>query len=389
MNLKKPFSILVITFCFFLQNVSATNYPKVILRGDNPDPSIIRNGDGWSSSEEKVKPIDLKSASKQGVIAPKPVFRDPVYDGAADPIVIWNPLKKKWWMYYTNRRVTMTQLPGVSWVLGTPIGIAESKDGANWKYVGTANFPDLPTECGGKDATLWAPDVVKGSDGKWHMFLTVVPGIDSKWGIPGFITHLTSTDMRNWKYEKRISQLKKSVIDADILQMPGSWRMYYKDQNNYSHINMSESKDLYNWSEPKEILSINGEGPIAFQWKGYYWLFVDTWNGQTVHRSVDGNNWIVQPGGPILPDDEGKGKDDRTKALHANVVISNDCLYLYYFTHPGRIGADKDKDNYEQRRTSIQVVELELSKAGWITYNRNKPTFVKMSQEKGTVKHKK
>ena len=110
-------------------------------------------------------------------------------------------------------------------------------------------------------------------------------------------------------------------------------------------------------------------------------MIIDTWNGQTVHRSVDGNNWIVQPGGPILPTDEGTGKDDIPNGLHANVVISNDHVYLYYFTHPGRIGADKNKDTYEQRRTSIQVVELKLNKAGWITANRNKPTFVKMTQE--------
>jgi len=324
---------------------------------------------------------DQKLASKEGVIAPKPVFRDPVYDGAADPVVIWNPLVKKWWMYYTNRRATMTELPGVSWVFGTPIGIVESEDGANWKYVGVANFPDLPAECGGKDATLWAPDIVKGDDGKWHMYLSIVPGVATKWGLPGFIAHLTSIDMRNWKYEKRLSQLGTRVIDSDLLQMPdGMWRMYYKDQTKYSHINLTESKDLYNWSEPKEALKINGEGPIAFQWKGYYWLIIDTWNGQTVHRSVDGNNWIVQPGGPLLPDDEGTGKDDVPNGLHANVVISNDHVYMYYFTHPGRIGDDKKKDTFEQRRTSIQVVELELNDAGWITANRNKPTHVQMLQ---------
>lgn len=325
---------------------------------------------------------EQKLALKDGVVAPKPVFRDSVYDGAADPVVIWNPLVKKWWMYYTNRRATMTQLPGVSWVFGTPIGIAESDDGAHWKYLGVANFPDLPEECGGKDATLWAPDIVQGDDGKWHMYLSAVPGIATKWGLPGFIAHLTSTNMRDWKYEKRLSQLGTKVIDADLLRMPdGTWRMYYKDQTKYSHINLTESKDLYNWSDPKEALKINGEGPIAFQWKGFYWLIIDTWNGQTVHRSLDGNNWIVQPGGTLMPDDEGTGKDDVPNALHANIVISNDRAYMYYFTHPGRIGNDKKKDTFEQRRTSIQVVELELNEAGWITANRNKPTFVKMSHE--------
>lgn len=321
------------------------------------------------------------STKSNGVMAPKPVFRDPVYDGAADPIVIYNPMEKKWWMFYTNRRANQTQLPGVSWVHGSPIGVAESADGASWNYKRTANFPNLPDECGGKNVTLWAPDIIRGDDGQWHMYLTIVPGISDKWGLPGFIAHLTSRNLLDWKYESRLSQLGTQVLDADILKMKdGTWRLYYKDQNNYSHINVIESNDLYNWSEPKEALKINGEGPIAFKWKGYYWLIIDSWKGQTVHRSKDGNNWEVQPGGNLLPDEEGTGKDDIPNALHANIVVG-DRAYMYYFTHPGRIGSDKEKDTYEQRRTSIQVVELILDKDGWLTADRNHSTYVQLSPD--------
>src|ERR1035437_3692938 len=83
-------------------------------------------------------PTILLAQGQQGKLAAKPLFRDPIYDGAADPIVIWNPQVKKWWMFYTNRRANQTELPGVSWVFGTPIGIAESADSANWKYLGMA-----------------------------------------------------------------------------------------------------------------------------------------------------------------------------------------------------------------------------------------------------------
>jgi len=99
-----------------------------------------------------------------------------------------------------------------------------------------------------------------------------------------------------------------------------------------------------------------------------------------VHRSKDGDTWEVQPGSPLLPDDEGTGIDDIPNALHANVVLSNNRVYMYYFTHPGRTGENKKKDTYEQRRTSVQVVELELSKEGWITANRNAPTYVQLFQ---------
>ena len=79
-----------------------------------------------------------------GAVAAKPLFRDPVYDGAADPTLVWNAARKRWWMFYTNRRATAQGLPGVSWVHGTRIGIAESADGgAHWTYVGTADV-ELP-----------------------------------------------------------------------------------------------------------------------------------------------------------------------------------------------------------------------------------------------------
>ena len=34
--------------------------------------------------------------------APAPLYRDPVYDGAADPSVLWDPTRNAWIMYYTQ-----------------------------------------------------------------------------------------------------------------------------------------------------------------------------------------------------------------------------------------------------------------------------------------------
>ena len=93
------------------------------------------------------------TARSQDKIAPKPLFRDPVYDGAADPALIWSRADRKWLMFYTNRRASATELPGVSWVHGTKIGIAESLDhGATWRYAGTADI-----DYGGPNYTYWAP----------------------------------------------------------------------------------------------------------------------------------------------------------------------------------------------------------------------------------------
>ena len=101
-----------------------------------------------------------------GKIATKPLFRDPIYDGAADPVLCWNPSEKKWFMFYTNRRANAPNTPGVTWVHGTQIGIAESTDGgANWTYRGTAKI-----NYGQGEYSYWAPEVIE-HDGTYHIIL--------------------------------------------------------------------------------------------------------------------------------------------------------------------------------------------------------------------------
>ena len=69
--------------------------------------------------------------------APAPLFRDPIYDGAADPCAIWNRQERAWWIVYTSRRANV-DVPGVAYCHGTDIGIASSSDGGrSWRYRGT------------------------------------------------------------------------------------------------------------------------------------------------------------------------------------------------------------------------------------------------------------
>src|SRR5271166_417125 len=101
----------------------------------------------------------------QNAPAPKPLYRDPIHDGAADPSLVWNRAENAWTMFYTNRRAEMTMAnpKNVSWVHGTAIGIAKSNDGAHWKYSGTVKIP-----YGKPDYTYWAPDVI-WDRGLYHM----------------------------------------------------------------------------------------------------------------------------------------------------------------------------------------------------------------------------
>src|SRR5688572_31369702 len=110
-------------------------------------------------------------SAQKNDIAPKPLWDDPVYHGAADPVVVWNKKKKEWWMFYTNRRATIDDTTGVRWVHGTRIGVAVSKDGNNWRYLDTTNINYRPDD----GYTFWAPDVIEHR-GLYHMYLTYVPG---------------------------------------------------------------------------------------------------------------------------------------------------------------------------------------------------------------------
>ena len=64
------------------------------------------------------------------------VLKDPIHNGAADPVVIYNEETGTHYMLYTARRADVEE-EGVMWVHGTDIGIAESKDNGNsWEYIG-------------------------------------------------------------------------------------------------------------------------------------------------------------------------------------------------------------------------------------------------------------
>lgn len=307
--------------------------------------------------------------TNSGNLVEKPLFRDPVYDGAADPVVIWNPEEGKYFMFYTNRRAKADSLDGVSWVHGTKIGIAESLDGgATWEYRGTANI-DYPL-LEDTEATFWAPDVIE-HNGNYHMYLTIVPGVFKDWYHPRSIAHFTSDDLLNWEYESTLELSSERVIDASVFRLPnGNWRMYYNNENDGKSIYYADSEDLYTWIDSgKKVIGDRGEGAKIFTWKGKNWMVIDSWNGLSVYSSEDFENWKKQE--KNILQEPGKGEDDKVKGGHPDVVVQGDSAFIFYFTHPGRIPANEGVDNYETRRSSIQVAELENIN-GVIITNRDK-----------------
>lgn len=315
----------------------------------------------------------------QGGVKPasKPLFRDSVYDGAADPVVIRNEKEQSWFMFYTNRRASLKEVNGVDWVHGTPVGIAESVDGgAVWQYKCDADIG-----YGGPGYTYWAPDVVKAED-KYHMYLTVVPGTFSDWNHPRDIVHLTSDNLINWTFESVLKLASDKVIDAGVFKAEdGWWYMYYNNEKDRKSIYAAKSRDLYNWEDTgKAVGDKSGEGPKVFRFHNKYFMIVDNWDGLGVYSSDDLKNWQRQPENILQK--PGKGKDDGTKGLHADVVVNDDRAYIFYFTHPGRLpendgGAGSANNSYEVRRSSIQVAEL-IYKDGIITCDRDKQVYINL-----------
>lgn len=298
-----------------------------------------------------------------------PLYRDPVYDGAADPVLVWNREEKSWWMLYTQRRANL-ETPNVAYCYGNDIGIASSADGGRtWAYRGVL---DLSFERGKN--TFWAPDVVY-SNGVYHMFVVYIRGVYSNWGGNPRMAHYTSKNLWDWKFEDYVSTPTNNVIDATLLQMPDkSWRMWYKGPESVTMT--GRSNDLYNWTfKDKPVIGKpNHEGPKAFYFQGKYWMLTDEWNGMRVHRSEDASTWERQ--GMIL-DKPSKRNEDGPSGAHGDVVITGGKAYVFYFTHPGRERHGKADPGangiipFELRRSSIQVAEL-IVEGGTLVCDRDK-----------------
>ncbi len=292
-----------------------------------------------------------------------PIFRDPIFDGAADPSVVYNSSTDEWWIFYTQRRANVPSA-GVAYCYGTNIGIAVSdNNGRSFYYKGICEGMDIADGV----QTYWAPEIVE-SDGVYHMFVTLIHGIYHDWGGERHIVHFTSTDLINWTFISQLDLTSDRVIDPGVIQLPdGSWRLWYKDEAAGSITRAADSPDLLEWTTiPNSSASDRShEAPNVMVWKNNYWLLTDTGQGLGIYRSSDGDQWESQG---LIMDQFGQRTDDGWYGQHPDVVILNDRAFIFYFVHAGRMLFDKP--NFEQsynqtapfewKRTSLQVAELEV-----------------------------
>jgi Glycosyl hydrolases family 43 len=221
--------------------------------------------------------------------------------------------------------------------------------------------------------TQWAPDIVY-DHGQYHMFLVIVPGTFKDWNAPRYIVHLVSRNLEKWTYVSKLDTGSDRIIDPSLFHAPdGTWRMWYKDELDKSHIYYAESTDLTEW-KPKgpAITDRASEGPKVFRWKNQYWMITDAWKGLGVYHSNDLTHWIVQADNIL--EAPGHIATDRTKGDHCDVVVSGERAFIFYFTRQGGVDLDKSL-SYSERHTVLQVAELHESD-GALTVDRDATAHV-------------
>jgi hypothetical protein len=309
-----------------------------------------------------------------GKLAPRPLYRDPPFDAPTDPVLTYNAESHKWFMYYTARRATAPNAPGVTWVHGSNIGMAESADGgATWIYRGAADIT-YGKDVHPDDYTYWAPEVI-WVEGTYHMYLTYVPGIFTDWNHPREIVHLTSKDGIQWTTVAKVDLQSGKTIDPCVMQLPnGAWRMWYKDEEKPKTLSYADSPDLYHW-EPKgnAVTEFSGEGPKVIHWKGSYWLIADCWqNGMRVWKSDDCLHWKLQ--------------EEALFGSHGDVVISGGRAWWFYFGGPRPAVPSTPPAPAPAagrgRTTAINVVELSVTDGKLLAGDPNKPTYIDLKPER-------
>jgi hypothetical protein len=333
---------------------------------------------------------------------------DPVTDGPADPTIIFNRREKKWMIVYTQRRANVAGR-NVNYCYGTRLGVAQEGDpGRPWVYHGTLDT-EFETNAHPAPNTFWAPEII-WVDGRYHMYVSYIRGIHDDFGNEKHIVHMTSTDFVQWTFESILPLSSRpdrsSVIDACVHRLPdNTWRMWYKDElGGQFPTHYADSRDLYTWEHRGPVQGLakyHHEGVNVFHFRGHYWLIADPDNGLLAYRSEDAERWEDQhrilehephaeyTPGTTRPYDFPCGK-------HADVLVTGDDAYIFYFTHPHwpQLSpfekmwwtlAPKDKKikntiPFEHRRTVLQVARLDFVD-GRLACERNKPFTMKLPEE--------
>lgn len=309
-------------------------------------------------------------------IIPSPLFAEPHYHGSCDPEIVRNDRQNEWWIFYTARRATREQ----GTYVGTPIGVAASKDLRSWRFVGYCSFdgvqgrPDMPV-------TFWAPGIIRQGN-VCHMFVTFKGNANPPWGGPGRIVHYKASmdDLLNgWRKAETQGLLQDDAIDATVIPVDDEFRMYYRVGKG-GGIQWAVSKDLTSWQPrgkcPGDLnasAQARGfdyqEAPYVFCWQNRYWMLTDPHKGLAVYVSRDAENWQLQ--GRILAE-PGHRMHDNTVARHPSVAVVDGRALLFYHVEPWRPypSPGPEQRTVQQKQSFLQAAELKVIE-GRLTCDRD------------------
>jgi hypothetical protein len=328
--------------------------------------------------------------NERGQAVPAPIFIDPNYRGSCDPEIVWNEHDQLWYIYYTARRPMLEN----TW-LQTPLGVATSKDMANWEFKGYCKFDGVGGE---KDATstYWAPAIISAND-TLHMFVTWKPDTvptQGAWGGQGWIVHYKTpltNPINGWEKVGALHADNLNTIDATVYKNENLFHVWFKGKkmdapkNELYHL---ATTDFQNWDKlgfsKSDVFNAKATGsgfeeaPYIFQWKGKFWMITDPHNGIFVYNSTDAENWKFQ--GTILKEG-GTRNLDNSMARHCSVALKDGRAFIFYHVEPWRrYDLEKKKGEGRQRifeqplknrESVLQMAELEIVD-GKLICDRNK-----------------
>jgi hypothetical protein len=297
-------------------------------------PALTTSGVDWEMSAEAANvweaadgTLDVaKSDSRRGLktddkspgwantSAGRPFYRDPLWDGAHDPELVFHRTEGCYWLLYLQNRYNSplaNQARDGSTSTLTDFGLASTPDrGKSWIYRGVATGLDVPAsvrserlppsgtqQYGG--ATWWRP-AVTFANGTYHGFFVYwEAGHDESWDIIQY----TSADLKHWNFSQ-VLRRRSFFYDSDVLKLGdgrfillSTWWYAAKNHVNYSRPLPLQSRDLKRWEEcTSPDFSAIDEGPhtswndASIRWRGYAWINWDGANG--VHSSTGRRNMM-------------------------------------------------------------------------------------------------
>ena len=225
----------------------------------------------FTSSTSATQPGSAASASAL------PFYRDPLFDGAHDPEIVWNEQENCYWLLYLQNRYNIPRSDPAP--LGqtslTDIGLASTPDGGrSWVYRGVAEGLDVPAseradklppsgtqQYGG--ATWWRPAVTR-ANGTYHAFWVMWEPGRGMWGPDNSanpsctqdcananwnIVHYTSDTLKQWRYNQNVRR-DSFAYDSDVFRLAdGRYILFSTGQTRAVRGSPKplQSRDLFHW----------------------------------------------------------------------------------------------------------------------------------------------